>query len=174
MKPKIIFIPGIFNPFHRQDKFRLEARNHGFKFIDFENIFYSYWSLDEMKNVIEEGVNLFEKYKDEPLIVICHSWGGILFNCIFQKLKSHNIRKLFFFSSPLQMEIGGVKTRKEALGYKKSLRYHVETVSYGGYFDLTVPFVWTKYRNEKHIDNLGGHNYYFHSKKFMKEFFDNL
>jgi predicted alpha/beta hydrolase family esterase len=174
MHKNILYIPGIFNLKPRIKLFKKEAKKYNCKVIEFKNQLYSYWEFNLMKKIVDEGVEIIKNHIEEGLYVICHSFGGILFNSMFQKLKKHNVKKLFFFSCPFQMKMGGMQKRKKMLGYKSTLDYNIDTKSYGALFDITVPFMWSKYRNEPHKVVPGGHHYYFSSSRFMKEFFENL
>lgn len=175
MKKKvIIFIPGIFNPKWYQTFWRQEAKKEGFEFIEFENPRYSYWSIKEMKGMIQEGVEIFEKYKNDELIVICHSFGGILINCILQKVKNYNIEKMFILASPLQMQWFGMKKRKEELGYDNNFSYKTKVFTFGGYIDPIVGFFVTKYKSEKHKNVLGEHMYFLFSKRFIRKILSSI
>ncbi|MCK5615683.1 hypothetical protein KAR91_78185 [Candidatus Pacearchaeota archaeon] len=169
MRQTIIFIPGIFNPKSNQKLWRNEAKKQGFNFIEFKRPLYSYWSIKRMQEMKKQGVQIFKRYQNKKPIVICHSFGGILVNSILSEFKNYKMKKLIIMASPLNMDIFGMKRRKMALNYNKNLKYKTKIISYGGYIDTVVPFGWTKYHNEEHINLLAGHLYFLFSKKFIKK-----
>lgn len=169
MKQKVLFVPGVFNPKWYQKYWKAEIENQDLEFIEFENQYYSYWKIDEMKRAVDDGVKLFKKYENEELIIVCHSFGGILINCILQKLKNYKIKKIIILASPLGMNILGMKRRKKELNYNENLIYNAEVISYGGYIDPIVPYVWTKYNTEEHHNVFGEHFYFIFSKRFIRK-----
>lgn len=174
MKQTIIFIPGIFNPKFFQKLWKKEAKKQNFNFIEFKHPFYSYWSIKKMKELEYEGIQIFKKHKNEELIVICHSFGGILINIILSKLKDYKIKKIILMASPVNMDIFGMKKRKKILGYNKNLRYKTKLTTYGGYFDPIVPHIWTKYHNEEHINLLSEHLLFLFSRKIIKKIINSI
>ena len=175
MKQKILFIPGIFNPRWYQKYWRALCTEHGFEYIELENPYYSYWRIESMEEVIEEWVEKFKEYENEELIVICHSFGGILINCILQRLGNYKIKKLVILASPLQMNILGMRKRKKLLKYNPDLNYDAtKIISYGGYIDLIVPCVWTRYKDEEHHTVFGEHFYFLFSKRFIRKILKSL
>ena len=173
MKPKILFVPGIFNPKFYQTFWSKEAVKQWFEFIEFQNTFYSYWSFQKMKEMIKEGVQIIKKHQNDELIIICHSFGWILINCILQKIKASKIKKIITLASPLQMEIFWMKKRKQFLGYDKNLSFPAELYTYWGYLDPVVPYIWTNYKNNKSHKNIfAEHMYFLFSKKFIKGIID--
>lgn len=150
MKKKVIFVPGIFNPKWYQFRWKKECEKMGYEFLCFKKPFYSYWNIKRMRELISEGKKMVEKNPNS--IIVCHSFGGILFNCILQKISKPKIKKTVFITCPFGMNILGMRKRKKVLGYDEDLKYNFESVSFGAYFDELVPFVWTRYRNERHYN----------------------
>lgn len=169
MSKKIIFIPEIFNPKFYQYFWRKEAKKLGIEFIEFEKPFYSYWSIKNMKRMVKDGIKLFEQNKNDELYVVCHSFGGILVNCILQKVKNNNIKKIFILASPLKMNYGGLKKRKKILNYNSNFVYKSEILTYGAYFDPVVLKSKTKYSSEIHKNIFGEHMTLLYSKKIIRD-----
>ncbi len=164
---KIIFVPGIFNFKWYQRCWREECEKLGYKFLCFGKPFYSYWNIERMKELIDEGKKMFEKNPDS--IIMCHSFGGILFNCILQKVSKPRIKKAVFITCPLRMNIFGMGRRKKLLGYDGDLKYNFDSVSFGSYFDEFVPCVWTRYKKEKHYNLFVDHMAVLLARKVVKK-----
>ena len=109
-----------------------------------------------MKSRVKQTRKIFDE--NPNLTVVCHSFGGILFNCALQKFKKAKIKKVVFINSPFNMNIFGMKYRKNILGYKKDFKYNFKVFSWGSFFDEIVPFFWTKYGNEKHYTLIADHH----------------
>lgn len=147
-----------------------EIEDRGYEFISLKNPFYMYFEEEKMKQMIKEYIKLFEKNQD--YIVICHSFGGILFNGIYQKLRNVNIKKAIIINSPLNMDSFGMKEKKKVLGYNPNLKYSFEVLSFGAYFDFLVPFIYTKY-GKKHYNFFTEHHFgVFYSKKNIRRYLD--
>ena len=153
MKKKVIFIPGVFNLRWFQSRWRNECEKLGYDFLCFKNPFYSYWNIGRMGELIDEGKKIIEKNSNS--IIVCHSFGGILFNCILQKINKIKIKKVIFIACPFNW--WGVRKALKTLGYDENLKYNFDSISFGSYFDFVVPFIWAKYRDEQHYNLFAGH-----------------
>ncbi len=130
--------------------------------------YYTYLEIDKMKKLKEELLNLIDNNKET--ILIGHSFGGIIINSALNQSKKNKVKKVISIFAPNQMNLFGMKKRKEFLGYSSKLNSNIKTKSYGAYFDYVVPFFWTKINNETH-ENLFTDHYVqlFYSKKFFNK-----
>ncbi len=168
MPTKILFVPWIFNPKFYQTFWRKESVKQWFEFIEFKNPFYSYFSIKKIKEMIKEGIKIIEKHQNDELIIICHSFGWILINCILQQIKIFKIKKIITLASPLQMECLWMKKKKTLLWYNKNFTFPAEIITYWGYTDLLVPYFFTKYKDENHKNIIASHKYFLYSRKFIR------
>ncbi len=167
MKKKVIFIPGIFNLRWYQFRWRKECDRLGYEFLCFDKPFYSYWNIKRMRKLISEGKRMLEKNSNS--IVVCHSFGGILFNCILQKITKPKIKRVVLITCPLGMNIFGMRKRKKLLGYDGNLKYNFDSVSFGAYFDELVLPVWTRYKDERHYNLFVDHMVVLFMKRVVKK-----
>ena len=167
MKKKVLFIQGIwtkYNFFKNWENYFKELKYEP-TFLSFD--YYNYRDINKMKILTEEITNIIEKEKN--LTVVCHSFGGILFNSALNKSKKHNIKKAIFFACPFKTNIFGMKKRKRILGYDKNLKYDFENFSFGAYFDHFVPAFTSKYKEEPHKNFFVDHFYLFAQNKKLYE-----
>lgn len=174
MKQKILFIPWIFNPKWYQNIWRREAHKNNFELIEFENPFYSYFSIKQMEKMIGNWVKIIKKNKNEDLVIVCHSFWWILLNCILQKINHWNIKKIIILASPLQMNHFWMKKRKLILWYDENFDYNTKIRTFWWYIDIIVPFMFTNYKNEKHKNVLWWHMFFLISKKFINKILNKI
>ena len=167
MKKKVLFVPGIYNPKIFQFRWRKECEAKGYEFLEFEKPFYGYWNFKKMQEMIREGRETIKK--NDNLTVVCHSFGGILINVILKGLKKADVKKLVLITSPLRMNIFGMRKRKKLLGYDEALKYNFDVVSFGAYFDELVVFFWTRYGKEKHYDLFADHLFVLFSGRVVRK-----
>jgi len=152
---KVLFVPGIYNFEFYQHYWKKECAKRGYGFLEFDDMFYGYWDFDKMKKMIKQGREVIRK--NPGLIVVCHSFGGILINCILSGMDNYDVSKLVIIESPLSLEGMGMRRRKDMLGYERNFRYDCEVFSFGGYLDLIVLFWFTRYVFGRHCNILSDH-----------------
>lgn len=164
---KVLFIQGIWTDFNYFDNWKKYFENLGYEtmFLSFD--FYNYSDKQKMQILVSEIIQVLESEKN--LTVVCHSFGGILFNCALNKSEKNDIKKAIFFACPFKINVFGMKNRKEILGYNKNLNYNFEYFSFGAYFDHFVPVFTSKYENEPHKNFFVDHFYLFAKKKKLYE-----
>lgn len=170
MKTKVLFIPGINHKFFYSNIWRDEVEKVGYEFITFKKEYYSYFSIRQINDMVKQGIKLVEENQKAKLIIVCHSFGGILIHCILHKMKKYKIEKIFLMASPLNMKYFGMDIKKEKLDVDPNLVINSKVYSYRGYLDLIVPFIYTKKKGcIKHQNLIAGHMYFLFSRKFIKK-----
>jgi len=167
MKKKVLFVQGIWTTSKFFKKWKNYFDNLGYESICLSLNYYNYSEIDKMQILTDEIVKILESEKN--LTVVCHSFGGILFNSALNNSKKHNIKKAIFFACPFRINIFGMRKRKNILGYNKNLKFDFENFSLGAYFDHFVPAFASKYKNEPHKNYFVDHMYLFGFKQRVFE-----
>jgi len=145
---KIIFIPGIKTPkwYLRSWKKDLQKNFPQAEIIFLDNFFYWWWQIPKLEKIIQQGTKNLQKEK--PIILIAHSFGGILAKSIIRQDRKKQIIALITMASPHNFNFLGIKRTKKLI--KSPDFVTIPTFTFGGYLDFIVPFPTTKTKNSHH------------------------
>lgn len=136
------------------------------------NFFYTSFSYEKINNIVNEGIKNLENEKST--IIIAHSFGGIIARIIYEKTQNKSsIKKIITLATPHNMFYGNIKTifkRYNLNSIIDSKKY----VTYGGYFDPLVPFVFTKVKGSKHQNLFTHHWSFLYSDKMIHNIIDKI
>lgn len=90
-----------------------------------------------------------------PCWLLAHSFGGLLARAALARVPGHQARLLTTMASPHRYPLFGIDGRGRALGVAPDPG--VPALSYGGYFDLTVPYPCTPLAGARHRNLPCGH-----------------
>lgn len=175
----IIFVCGLLTPKWAVKKWRKyltkNFQDYTIHFVG--NFKYKFEDIETMKTLIQEVNTLINN--SSSTILIGHSMGGILVSSLPKgAYDSNKIEKIITINTPHTMNIQRrdiltINKIREKLNYSNNYDTNIPTLTFGGYFDTTVPKKYTKTPNSKHI-NLWFEHYIlfyisiFHIKKIIK------
>lgn len=151
---RILFVPGIHSVqwyLHWWKKDLEKAFPHCER-VFLDEVIYCYWQHEKMRGIVQKGVDIIDDGK--PTIILAHSFGGILSKAIIEQSKKKNIVHFITMASPHNLDYAGVKKAKEAVCAPRNM--DVSTESLGGYFDVIVPFFFSRFSQKKKHQNLWG------------------
>ena len=90
-----------------------------------------------------------------PTWLLAHSFGGLIARAALARAPHAEVRLLTTMASPHAYPWFGIAGRSRALGTADAPE--VPTLSYGGWFDWTVPYVWTALPGAYHTNLPCGH-----------------
>ena len=165
---KIIFIQGIHNSPIR-NKIILSLLQSLSGNVVYFPLFYTLEQTDKQLELIKTIDNYLEKSEGDH-IILGHSFGGI----ITYSLKEKNYRKvsqIITVASPHTVPFIWFKEILSKLPYKTTIKVNKQK-SYGFLFDMTVPYLFTKYPQvDSHKTLLGTHNILLKSETFIKKIY---
>lgn len=164
---KLLFIQGIHNKENFTKSFREYLTSKNYKVIHFPE-FYFVHQTDKQKELINKIENYLDTLPDnEKIVIVGHSFGGVLSYSLGEKYYN-KISKIITVGSPHTVKFKWFKKIQEKLNYKNNIieiNPEIQNFSFGFYFDKTVPFIFTKYKNSKHINFFNNHNSFIKNKK---------
>lgn len=162
--PRIIFVAGILSLFPsalngwKKDLEKAFFQSEVLIFCPFYIHFQHkkiYAIAEELSELVDDGI---------PTILIAHSFGGILARSVIGRTKNANIQLLCTMASPHHMRYGGLTSAKQKLSLLDTIpRCHV--FSFGGTFDIIVPYIFTQLDKASHEDIFTYHLGFLFSKK---------
>ncbi|PID83555.1 hypothetical protein CSB11_00615 [Candidatus Campbellbacteria bacterium] len=170
---KIIFIAGINHTSKRSAVWKkvLKEKFPNKELVFLDDVFYVYIEKNKIESIIKRAL---EELKDnKKTIIIAHSYGGILAKKIIQensKQKRDNVVSLITLVSPHSYDLFGLKQVKKDLGVSKNIKNKkIKIFTFGGYFDMVVPFSKTSLRNSIHKNLKTYHMAFLLSKKIVNK-----
>jgi pimeloyl-ACP methyl ester carboxylesterase len=147
---RILFLPGIDTQkwklaFWRKDLSKAFPKA---EIVFLDDIFYFYFQHDRIQKIVEQGIRIVQD--KIPTIILAHSFGGIIAKAIIASSPEANIQKLVTMASPHRLNYLGIKEAKKAI--HSPLSVPVPTETYGGYFDVLVPFPLSYIKKKHHTD----------------------
>ncbi len=147
---RIIFVPGIKTYDFYLNGWRKDlAKNFsGIEAVFLNDIFYMWWQINKLEQIIDNGLALLNDGK--PTLLLAHSFGGILAKTMIDRATTANITGLVTMCSPHHMNYLGVQRTKNKL--KTPLTVPVPTYTFGGYLDPVVPYKYTSFKDTPHTN----------------------
>lgn len=115
--------------------------------------FYWPWGPNGQLRVLDAAVRALREAG--PAWLLAHSFGGLLARAALARVPGHQARLLTTMASPHRYPLFGIDGRGRALGVVDSPG--VPALSYGGYFDVTVPYPCTPLAGARHRNLPCGH-----------------
>jgi hypothetical protein len=171
---RIIFVPGIktWDFYLKGWKRDLPQKFPNAEIIFLDDIFYLHFQNDKTEKIVQNGVNILNDGK--PTKIIAHSFGGILARAMIDRSENANIQELITMASPHKMEIFGVGSAKKFLLVPPSVSQKIKVKTFGGYFDLMVPAIWTRLNDSEHRIIFSEHLGFLLFKKIRAEILENV
>lgn len=162
---KILFIQGIHNYSLKERFVQDVSEATGMEVVYFP----ADYGIADTKRQLEliEKANGYIRESEERFILLAHSFGGILAYCL-EDAVYEKVDRIITFASPHQVPFAWFKALIGKLPYKSEVPVQ-EQESCGFYFDLTVPFIFTRYRDTcRHKNFIGMHTHVPDRKKFFR------
>jgi predicted alpha/beta hydrolase family esterase len=136
--------------------------------------FYYHFQHKKIEKITKKLISTINDSK--PTIIIGHSYGGILALAAINRAKKSNIKLLVTLGTPHTMKGFGLISSKKYI--KTPEHINNKTLTYGGYLDYIVPFIFTKTSNNIHKNLISEHLGFVYSKKIrtkiIKDIKENL
>lgn len=167
---KIVFIQGIHYLNFRTKPLFKALHSLGYEVVFFP-LFYTVHQTEKQLELIEKiNTYLKESITDEQVILLGHSFGGILAYSLDDEVYQ-KVSKIITVGSPHSVTYRWFQKTLNKLPYKQEVSVTLQR-SYGFFFDTTVPFVFTRHSSSiVHKNFWATHNQFLQSKRFVKKLF---